>query len=359
MRNVKKQLSDAQDKVLPDAQIKENIRHTMGYDAKPRRAAAPSGTFRRRRSVVMSILTAATLVACCVCIIVPLALFGGGGDGGGGDVNVPIDNKFNAIVDADSFYAYGAASVGAVIGSSLGTGFYSVMPSYSAKSDADELKNEIAELDKYMPIVDSLLGNGGVGCVDIGGAEIDGVRYGYGMKITATFLFDAATEYSLYYERTLTESENDDDEIEEEYSIEGVLVIGERKFRVQGSYSIEQEEDESESELYFRAYTGERSYIEVGVEEEYEDNEKEKKFVYSFYDGEKVVDELEIEYEGEGDEMELKLVSNACDLEFSRKKKDDKNIVYAHGEIGNKKTSFKVLFSDGDYEYIFADGSSL
>lgn len=66
------------------------------------------------------------------------------------------------------------------------------------------------------------------------------------------------------------------------------------EYSVEGNYETENESDESESELYFKAFTNDTrtSYIEVEQQYESEDSgqEIEREYVYSVYEAGKLTE---------------------------------------------------------------------
>ena len=119
-----------------------------------------------------------------------------------------------------------------------------------------------------MALVESLLGSGEITeTVTQGTGE-----YEYAMTVSYTDLLGAKIEYTMNYDRTPLGYESEDGETEEEYAIDGELVIGADVYPVTGIYETETEADEPSSTMEFRAYTSadRSSYISVEHETESE-----------------------------------------------------------------------------------------
>lgn len=93
--------------------------------------------------------------------------------------------------------------------------------------------------------------------------------------------------YVMYYNQVLTDSETDDEdgEVEEEFSIDGVMVIDEKDYVVHGERKIETEQGESENKTEFVVTLDNNRTLRVKQSLEVEDDETEQKFSYSLYDG--------------------------------------------------------------------------
>ena len=216
-----------------------------------------------------------------------------------------------------------------------------------------------------MALVEGLLSEDAIETTAVAGNE----GYQYGMKIGYTDLLGNAAHYTLYYNKHfLNADQKEEDEKEEEYAIEGVLVAEGRTYPVSGNYETESEEDETEGELFFRAYLDEAksAYIEVTQEYESENEdggqEVEREYVYSRYENGKRVERTTVEYESEEGELELKLTieqENARDeLVFESARRDGETVLLAEGKLSGEDVRFIVYIREGGYHYVFDDGSS-
>ena len=359
MKDIRKMLKAQAKNVLPDEKLKENIKHELGYDAgtadAPVLARADGGTEEKKgKQKVMIPLVALAAILLVLAIVLPLVL-----PGTVSPLPLPGGNKFADITNADSFYAYGAASVGSILASEGETSSVRAMKDESAREE-----KHIETVNRYMALVEGLLSEDSIEATAVAG----GYGYSFGMKIGYTDLLGNAAHYTLYYNKHFLSAEQKDDETEEEYAIEGVLEAEGRTYPVRGNYETESEEDETEGELFFRAYLdeAESSYIEVTQEYESENEdggqEVEREYVYSRYENGKRVERTTVEYESEEGELELKLTieqENVRDeLVFESAHRDGETVLLAEGKLSGEDVRFIVYIREGGYHYVFDDGSS-
>ena len=375
--DVKKLLAEHRDEILPDARVKEKVRRDLGLSSvtESRMAYARGGehALTDGRKVAVALIAVLLVAAIFLCIFLPIWLQRGGAPTPGGDIGV--------FGDADSFYAYGAASVGAILSSGEGSASSSphavtadaavaaaeVYP--VAAADADAAQVEI--LNKYLSLVESLLGGSGITGESVAPAE----GYEFGMRVTRVDLLGGHDSYELYYNKKFLGSETDGDETEENYSITGVLVTDGGTYRVRGTYQTESEEDERESELFFRAYTGDGadSYIEFRQSQESEhddgDPETEAEYVYTVVTDGVRRERTVVEYEGEADETELSMVIDRYDANGSRisreqlffedETEDGARVILVRGTLDGEAVAFRIYVRGDGYDYVFSDGTHI
>lgn len=377
MKNVKKLLTEHKSEILPDESVKHNIKRELGFDDKQASFAYAHGgeqtaDIQRRNKFV--VLCAAVAVAILILgILIPLL-----NNKGGNPIKPPLGNKFAQITDADSFYAYGAASVGTLLSSSdvaspvaapasgitvrptVKNTTSSVGKDLTAAPDSDGLST----VNRYMPLIESLLSEKAIESKAIAG------EYGYpfGMTVSHTDLRGNTISYKLFYDKVFLTQKTNEEKTQESYSIQGILLIENAEYPVTGTYSAETESDESESEFYFRAFTNaaETSYIETRRETEAETEdgnvEVEQKYVYSVYNNGVLSECTEIEYESEKGQLELKISVTKGEttetLFFVDKIYGDERFIYAHGTVDGQSVKFRVYVMQGSYHYVFEDGSS-
>ena len=110
MKDVKKLLTEQANAVLPDKKVKQNIMRELGMEQAERSLAyAHGGEKAEKNKKTLLIAAAAVFAAAALFLAIFLPVFLGRGKTGVGG------GKFADITDADSFYAYGAASVGALL----------------------------------------------------------------------------------------------------------------------------------------------------------------------------------------------------------------------------------------------------
>ena len=359
MKDIRKMLKAQAKNVLPDEKLKENIKHELGYDAgtadAPVLARADGGSEEKKgKQKVMIPLVALAAILLILAIVLPLVL-----PGTVSPLPLPGGNKFADITNADSFYAYGAASVGSILASEGETSSVRAM-----KDDAAQEEKHIETVNRYMALVEGLLSEDTIEATAVAGEY----GYSFGMKIGYTDLLGEAAHYTLYFDKIFLSAEQEKDEKEEEYAIEGVLEAEGRTYPVRGNYETESEEDETEGELFFRAYLDEAksAYIEVTQEYESENEdggqEVEREYVYSRYENGKRVERTTVEYESEEGELELKLTIEQEDvrdeLVFESARIDGETVLLAEGKLSGEDVRFIVYIREGGYHYVFDDGSS-
>ena len=375
--DVKKLLAEHRDEILPDARVKEKVRRDLGLSSvtESRMAYARGGehALTDGRKAAVALIAVLLVAAIFLCIFLPIWLQRGGAPTPGGDIGV--------FGNADSFYAYGAASVGAILSSGEGSASSSphavtadaavaaaeVYP--VAAADADAAQVEI--LNKYLSLVESLLGGSGITGESVAPAE----GYEFGMRVTRVDLLGGHDSYELYYNKRFLGSETDGDETEENYSITGVLVTDGGTYRVSGTYQTESEEDGRESELFFRAYTGDGtdSYIEFRQSQESEhddgDPETEAEYVYTVVTDGVRRERTVVEYEGEADETELSMVIDRYDADGSRisreqlffedETEDGARVIVVRGTLDGEAVASLIYVSGVGYDYVFSDGTHI
>lgn len=373
--DVKKLLAEHRDEILPDARVKEKVRRDLGLSSvtESRMAYARGGehALTDGRKAAVALIAVLLVAAIFLCIFLPIWLQRGGAPTPGGDIGV--------FGDADSFYAYGAASVGAILSSGEGSASSSphavtadaavaaaeVYP--VAAADADAAQVEI--LNKYLSLVESLLGGSGITGESIAPAE----GYEFGMRVTRVDLLGGHDSYELYYKKKFLGSETDGDETEENYSITGVLVTDGGTYRVSGTYQTESEEDGRESELFFRAYTGDGadSYIEFkqSQESEHDDGDPETEAEYTVVTDGVPREMTVVEYEGEADETELSMVIERYDADGSRisreqlffedETEDGARVIVVRGTLDGEAVAFRIYVRGDGYDYVFSDGTHI
>ena len=359
MKDIKKMLKAQAKDVLPDEKLRESIKQELGYDAGTADALvlarADGGTEEKKgKHKVMIPLVAIAVILLVLAIVLPLAL------PGSSPTVLPGGNKFADITNADSFYAYGAASVGSLLASES-----DASPVRAMKDGAAREEKHIETVNRYMALVEGLLSEDAIETTAVEGNE----EYRYGMKIGYTDLLGNAAHYTLYYNKHfLNANQKEEDEKEEEYAIEGVLVAEGRTYPVSGNYETESEEDETEGELFFRAYLDEAKSAYIEVTQEYEsenedgEQEVEREYVYSRYENGKRVERTTVEYESEEGELELKLTIEQEDvrdeLVFESAHRDGETVLLAEGKLSGEDVRFIVYIREGGYHYVFDDGSS-
>ena len=363
MKKIKKLLSEHSAEILPDKHIKDNIKRQLGYEEKEVSLSYAHGgekTVKENRNKLIALCASVFAVLLALCILLPVFLHKSKAP----FFPAPSGNKFADITDADSFYAYGAASIGTILSSEKSaTPALQKVRAMSAviRKNSSE---QIDTINKYMALVESLLSDGAITGEGIAGE----MGYTYGMTVSYTDLLGDSVSYVMYYDKVFLEGETEDDETEESYSLSGILVIEDTAYPVEGSYETEFSEGETENELYFKAFTDteKNSYIEVEQETETEEDdgesETEKEYVYSVYSKNKLIEKTEIKYEKEDDELELKMTVSKDgkkeELIFNDETEDGERVLFVRGNIDGRDVRFRIYIRQGNYHYVFENGES-
>lgn len=265
-------------------------------------------------TLVLALVLAVALTACNP----PSDTKGSAGGGNGDDGNVSIGggengNKFDDIDTTEEIYAFSAASAGMLI-SAMNGGAAEALASSDAAAAADTALDDAtkATLDEYMALVESLLGDG---VFQSAAQESD--RAEYDVKNTVSYK-DAkgnTLNYVMYYnEYLLPDGDHDrddryDNETEEEYYIEGIMIIDGAEYGIRGEKSSESEDGEYEHETEFIVMLDNAAnrYMLVEQSLETENGEEEQEYSYSIYEERRLSERSVVEYEQEGNETEIKL----------------------------------------------------
>ena len=379
MKNVKKLLKEHKSEILPDKKTKDNIKRELWPEDKQYTLTFAHGGERtadeRRRNKITRLCVAALIIVLIFGAFVPVLL------SMRRKSNFPMTlNKFTQITDADSFYAYGAASVGNILSvsgaqpvSAYASTVRNVVRSNvagvtgfskkSANSVFDSERLRLAAVNRYMPLVENLLSEKSIDRKTVSGEY----GYSFGMTVEYVDLRGDVVSYRLFYDKIPVKTDSEDDETKENYSITGVLFVKNAEYPVEGSYETEIDGNESESELCFKAFTSadKTSYIEARQknenETEFGETETEREFVYSVYDNGVLVERTVIEYESEKDELELKVSisknGRAETLLFKSEEENGKRIFDVCGDLNGQAVRFRVYIRQEGYRYVFDDGS--
>lgn len=283
--NVKKLLKKQSSAVMPTDSVKRKIKADCGLcDEVSTPVGGAAAKTKRNVGISVAAVGAAAVVALtCVLIFLKPASSG----------ITPAITNFGTIDSATDFYAYGAVSIGNMLD---GTGSTSVASAFSASAtQAQEVSDEQKKtLDKYAVFATGTLGEGKItsSCT---AADREGYEYKLGIGYTDEF--GSLTERTLYYNKVAGSVKVDDGE--EEYAIEGELVTGSVSYPVTGKYETETDENESENEIEFIAYTSvdRKSYIKMKYEYEVETGETESKYVVSVYENGNLTEKAKIKGE--------------------------------------------------------------
>lgn len=247
----------------------------------------------------------------------PNGSFNPGGNGGFGEVDTP-----------EEIYGFSAASAGMLISAmngdaaataaaestdtpaDPGTGETPIDPGTGTEVPSEPVVDDVTtELDGYMALVESLLSDGGFNVT----TEASD-REGYQVKSVVTYrdMHGNTIGYTMYYNEVLIPDYDDDDdddldEIEEEYYIEGIMIVDDAEYPIRGERSSESEPGESEDETEFIVTLSSTRRMVVEQSVETEGGEHEREYNYVIYEGRNVIERSTFEYEVEYGETEIEM----------------------------------------------------
>ncbi|MCD7728552.1 MAG: hypothetical protein LUI60_01395 [Clostridia bacterium] len=356
MKDIKKLLSSQAKDILPDENVKQNIIVDLGIDEGVK-AYAHGGTEKSSNKKVFYIAVAAVLVVCITVFCVVMNIFNGGG------TSVTPSITTNTITTED-FYAYGAASAGSILSArnSQSQSVATAKNKITANQLSDSEQQAADLVNEYIYFVEELLGGNSIIHSTTETEAIEG--YSYSMAISYSNLLGENVYYTMYFNETQSGSKTDGGEVETAYEITGILVVDGVQYPVEGGRSVESETGETETELWFKAYTDENSYILIKqeYEEESEDGQIETEQsteIYIYTDG-KLTESVVAEMENEDGETELELIITKDNvkstIEIECENVNDVTILQVKATIGSTKYSFKIYVENGSYRYVFNDG---
>lgn len=177
--------------------------------------------------------------------------------------------------------------------------------------------------------------------------------------------------YEFYYNEVLIKEEIEDDEVEAEYSIKGIIINNGIEFSVVGKKEVESEFEDNEREeemtLELRISYDDNNYsiIKYEVETEQEDNndELEKELKFTTYKNGKLVSKMNMDFELEDGKTKVSLKIRSNDklfiYSFKESKKDIQSITYIIKDNNSiiEKGSIQVVITTNEdgvnvYQYI-------
>ena len=279
------------------------------------------------------IITILIIAALAAALAISLVACNTGDDGGytrpDGSFNPGGTGGFGELDTPEEIYGFSAASAGMLISAmngdaaataaaestdipaDPGTGETPADPGTGTEIPSEPVVDSVtAELDGYMALVESLLSDGGFNVT----TEASD-REGYQVKSVVTYrdMHGNAIGYTMYYNEVLIPDYDDDDddddwdEIEEEYYIEGIMIVDGAEYPVRGERSSESEPGESEDETEFIVTLSSTRRMVVEQSVETEDGEHEREYNYVIYEGRKVIERSTFEYEVEYGETEIEM----------------------------------------------------
>lgn len=181
--------------------------------------------------------------------------------------------------------------------------------------------------------------------------------------------------YLYYFSETLVDSNDlddedddeddlyNDDEIEDEFVIKGLIVYGDLEFDVTGLKEIEIEDGEEEFETELKIAIDEENYTVIKYERKTEENsESEKEFkLETFKDGDSFR-KMKIEFKvDEGQlKVELKISEAHIDIKYELEHDEDDDKAYLEYDIEENGNTFEgtieisvIIEEDGTVRYVY------
>ena len=361
MKNIKKILSQQSKEILPDNAIKDIIKQKIILEQKQTSLVYAHNGQQKVNNVFKTKLFAcsmAIILLLIVGIFIPILL------NKNADTNKSqIYNKFAQVNNAETFFAYSAASVGDLLSTSYTTNCSVMANSMSVRTCVSQAKEsnlvsaQTEIIDRYMSLVTNLFGSSKI---ESNIAEGD-INYPFAMNIHYTNLNGEVVFFKMLFNKLLLGEEKEEDEVEQSYAIDGILLKGNEKYHIEGLHKVENENGESESEMFFKAFLNSEktSYIEVQqnfeIENEDGENEIEQEFIYSLYNNGKVVEKNTIKYESEDNELSLRMnivtKKGTNNLLFNYERIKNKNVLHVVGNIGDESINYYIYFKQDGYQY--------
>lgn len=287
------------------------------------------------------IITILIIAALAAALAISLVACNTGDDGGytrpDGSFNPGGTGGFGELDTPEEIYGFSAASAGMLISAmngdaaataaaestdiptnpgtgetpaNPGTGETPADPGTGTEIPSEPVVDSVtAELDGYMALVESLLSDGGFNVT----TEASD-REGYQVKSVVTYrdMHGNTIGYTMYYNEVLIPDYDDDDdddrdEIEEEYYIEGIMIVDDAEYPIRGERSSESEPGESEDETEFIVTLSSTRRMVVEQSVETEGGEHEREYNYVIYEGRNVIERSTFEYEVEYGETEIEM----------------------------------------------------
>lgn len=203
------------------------------------------------------------------------------------------------------------------------------------KAAADETL--ISQIKDYLPTVEAALYNQSL---MTNSKVLPSDREGYQTKVLISYTDIAMTNQSItmYYNETLMQDYDDDDDWddqEEEYRIDGLIIVNDNEYKMFG----EKELDQDEYEISFTYQVDEDSYVKV--EQEIENDESE--FNYTVINNKRKVYEYSLEIENNEVELEVKDRNLGVEkMEFKFINRNNKTLIIA--EIRKASQKSEIVF---------------
>lgn len=260
---------------------------------------------------------------------------------------------------ATQLYGFTAASAGAIL-QSFNAGNSNAAAAAEGQTEpaeqpADPAQDQINAVKDYMSMVENFLGDNPLSVTE---AASDNAEYTNMLVVKNSDLSGNKYEYILYYNESDVTVEEEEDGVEIESRIEGIMILNGVNYTVDGQKEIEGDE----FEIAFTAKIDENNYVKIKQEIEAD----EQKFVYEVFENGKKVSKFEIEIEDETDETEVEMKVETADgteiFKFKKEVENNKTVIKIVIQKGNERTELKVHIEtkeDGTEVYKFMQGNTV
>lgn len=228
---------------------------------------------------------------------------------------------------------------------------------------------EIDEIHNQIQMFEAFIGSNPLN-VNIEASD----REAYEHKMTISFkdLNNKESSYTLYYNQVLNSEENDDDDdidlddlmeidVEQEYTLSGIMIVGENEYTIIGEKEIE----DGEYEMSIIAKIDDNNYILI--EQETEDDEQE--LSYQVWKDGKMVTSFSMSLENEKGETSVKIKSSVDGQvtyrKFSKEEENGQTTIKIKQTVGNEQYNVIVkITKDAQtgqdvYKYITDNGKEI
>lgn len=317
------------------------------------------------------------LVALVLCVSLTAILVACGNDGlgagsGNSGTNKPGGNA--KAMSTTQIVAFSAATTGNML--------YSISSSAGGAAgiaaDTALTDEEIDRIDEQIAFIESFIGSNPMAIEQI--VPVDREGYEYQLKISTTDLAGNAETYTLYFNQSATggsqiadvDDDDDDDDIDEletetKFTLNGLMIVGEKEFTLSGEKKSKTEGNETETELAIDSEG--LNKIELKQESENEGAENEEEFSYKIYSRASAtaawgspVKSFSLEVEIENGEQEIELKSSDAangSHRFEKEIENNKTVIKVIEKKGAQVKVIKVKIEDGKYTYYDANGQKI
>lgn len=246
------------------------------------------------------------------------------GCGGNNEAKTNDKEGVFALNSQEEVYAYSAASAASLV-TDLGV-------AQTSKGVTNLSNVTFTDHSQYVDIVNNYINIAANMLKTDGGFTItetvsDDENYEYAMNVQCNGVFGESSEYTLYYNKTITNIEQEDGEEEIEFNIDGKIVTEGGVFTVNGSHEIEG----NETEMKIVVTVNEGNYIVVKQEREAD----EISYSYEVYVNNQKIEETSFSHEYEDGEYEIKIeiLKAGQTQEFKLSKKEVDGTKYLDGKV--------------------------